>query len=107
MAINTTDEQQSFERFAEALAIQERQVIDLMLTKKLGPLTDKERDRALSCCETDTYNHPAGSERRVFHCGEFLVGFSSRWNHDELQVAVKTVKGEDNALFCVSKRDYQ
>lgn len=107
MAIDKVDEQQTFERFAEELVSREKMVVDLMLTKKLGPLTDKERDRALSFCETDAYNHPWGAERRVFHCGEFLVGFSSRWHHDELQVAVKTVDGTDNSLFCLNKRDFQ
>lgn len=107
MAIKTDDDQRSFERFAEAVTGAEKEVIDLMLTKKLGPLTDKERDRAISLCETDEYTHPWGSEKRVFYCGEFLVGFSSRWIHDDLNVAVKTADGNDNALFSISKKDYR
>lgn len=107
MAIEDIDEQQAFDRFADAVMYHETEVVNMMLEQKLGPLTDKERERALSICECDTYNHPAGSEKRVFHAGEFLVGFSSRWNHDELMVAVKAVNGDDNKLFSVSKRDYQ
>lgn len=107
MATDTNDEQQAFERFADAVTGAENEVINLMLIKKLGQLTDKERDRARSLCESDVYNHPYGSEKRIFYCGEFLVGFSSRWHHDVLDVAVKTADGNENSLFTVSKRDYR
>lgn len=106
MGIFEIDEQQVFEKFNEEVALRECTVTLLALTKKLGELTDKERDRAFSACEVDTYNHPWGYERRVFHAGEFLVGFSTRWNHDELQVVVKTLDGTDS-MFCVNKRQFQ
>lgn len=94
------------DRFAEGARLAELSEVDNALRRKLGPLTDAERDRALSFCETSLYEHAWGYEKRVFHCSEFLVGFSVRWFDALMCVAVKTGTGHDS-VYDLNPRDYR
>lgn len=92
-------------RLLQRIQEHEAMVVDAMLCKKLGPMTDTERDRARSQCESDVYTHEWGRETRVFHAGEFLVGFSERGFQDELVVSVQAPDGQ-NELFSANRRDF-
>jgi len=98
--------QPASDRFAEAARLAELAEVDNALRRKLGPLTDAERDRALKLCTSKLYEHPWGYEKRVFYGSAFLVGFSVRWFDALMCVAVKTDTGHDT-VYDLRPGDYK